>query len=64
MIRTETEVLDCSQSADAVEVEVRRPDGKRERIKGRYLIGADGARSTVRSESASNSKASLTASDS
>jgi 3-(3-hydroxy-phenyl)propionate hydroxylase len=47
-IRTETEVLDCSQSADAVEVEVKSADGKRERIKGRYLIGADGARSTVR----------------
>src|SRR6267378_7400189 len=44
-IRTETEVLDCSQSADAVEVEVKTSDGKRERIKGRYLIGADGARS-------------------
>jgi 3-(3-hydroxy-phenyl)propionate hydroxylase len=31
-----------------VEVEVARADGTRERIKGRYLIGADGARSTVR----------------
>jgi 3-(3-hydroxy-phenyl)propionate hydroxylase len=47
-IRTETEVLDCTQSADAAEVEIRTPDGKRERINGRYLIGADGARSTVR----------------
>ena len=47
-IRTETEVLDCSQSADAAGVEVRTADGKRERITGRYLIGADGARSTVR----------------
>lgn len=47
-IRTETEVIDCAQSADAVEVEVRSADGKHERIKGRYLIGADGARSTVR----------------
>jgi 3-(3-hydroxy-phenyl)propionate hydroxylase len=47
-IRTETEVLDCSQSADAMEVEVARADGTRERIQGRYLIGADGARSTVR----------------
>src|SRR6266852_558147 len=27
-IRTETEVLDCSQSADAVEVEVKSADGK------------------------------------
>ncbi len=47
-IRTETEVVDCAQSADAVEVEIRSPQGKHERIKGRYLIGADGARSTVR----------------
>jgi 3-(3-hydroxy-phenyl)propionate hydroxylase len=47
-IRTETEVLACWQSADAAEVEVQRADGTRERIKGRYLIGADGARSTVR----------------
>ena len=47
-IRAGTEVLDCSQSADAVEVEVKTADGTRERINGRYLIGADGARSTVR----------------
>jgi 3-(3-hydroxy-phenyl)propionate hydroxylase len=49
-IRTETEVLACSQSTDTVEVEVQCPDGTRERVKGRYLIGADGARSTVRRE--------------
>jgi 3-(3-hydroxy-phenyl)propionate hydroxylase len=47
-IRTATEVLDCAQTDDAVEVEIKRPDGDRERIKGRYLIGADGSRSTVR----------------
>jgi 3-(3-hydroxy-phenyl)propionate hydroxylase len=47
-IRTGTEVVDCTQTADAVEVEVKTPDGKRERIKASYLIGADGARSTVR----------------
>jgi 3-(3-hydroxy-phenyl)propionate hydroxylase len=47
-IRPETEVIDCSQSADGVEVEVKCADGTRERVKGRYLIGADGARSTVR----------------
>jgi 3-(3-hydroxy-phenyl)propionate hydroxylase len=40
-IRTETEVVDCSQST---------ADGKREHITGRYLIGADGARSTVRKQ--------------
>ena len=49
-IRTETEVLACSQSTDTVEVEVECPDGTRERVKGCYLIGADGARSTVRRE--------------
>jgi 3-(3-hydroxy-phenyl)propionate hydroxylase len=47
-IRTGTEVLDCSQTADAVEVEVRTPAGNRERVRGHYLIGADGSRSTVR----------------
>ena len=33
-IRTETEVLECSQSADGVEVEAARADGTRERIRG------------------------------
>jgi 3-(3-hydroxy-phenyl)propionate hydroxylase len=47
-IRTGTEVVDCTQTADAVEVEVKTPEGKRERFKASYLIGADGARSTVR----------------
>ena len=47
-VRTETEFVDCRQSADGVEVDIRTPDGKLERIEGRYLIGADGARSTVR----------------
>jgi len=49
-IQTETEVVSCSQSEDAVEVEVQRADGTRERLGGRYLIGADGARSTVRAQ--------------
>ncbi|TMJ26137.1 MAG: FAD-binding monooxygenase [Alphaproteobacteria bacterium] len=49
-IQTETEVVGCSQSSDSVEVEVRRSDASRDRITGRYLIGADGARSTVRRE--------------
>jgi len=47
-IHTSTEVLACTQSADGVEAEVQTPDGKRERFTGSYLIGADGARSTVR----------------
>jgi 2-polyprenyl-6-methoxyphenol hydroxylase-like FAD-dependent oxidoreductase len=49
-IQTDTEVVGCSQSSDAVEVEVRRSDASRDRITGRFLIGADGARSTVRKE--------------
>jgi 3-(3-hydroxy-phenyl)propionate hydroxylase len=36
------------QSADGVEVEVKNADGSHERFAGSYLIGADGARSTVR----------------
>src|SRR5919197_1532909 len=40
-IRTGTEVVDCTQSADAVEVEVKTPEGKPERITASYLIGAD-----------------------
>jgi 3-(3-hydroxy-phenyl)propionate hydroxylase len=47
-IRTNTEVVDCTQSADGVEVEVKSPDGTHERFAGNYLIGADGAGSTVR----------------
>jgi 3-(3-hydroxy-phenyl)propionate hydroxylase len=47
-IHTGTEVTDCAQTADGVAVEVKTPDGRHERIKGSYLIGADGARSTVR----------------
>jgi 3-(3-hydroxy-phenyl)propionate hydroxylase len=47
-IRTETEVLACAQSDDAVEVEITRAGGGHERIRGRYLVGADGAHSMVR----------------
>jgi 3-(3-hydroxy-phenyl)propionate hydroxylase len=47
-IRTETKVIDCSQHADGVEVVVETADGKQERHKGLYLVGADGAGSTVR----------------
>jgi 3-(3-hydroxy-phenyl)propionate hydroxylase len=49
-IRTETEVVRCSQSTDAVAVEVQSANNQSERITGRYLIGADGARSTVRKQ--------------
>jgi 3-(3-hydroxy-phenyl)propionate hydroxylase len=46
--RTETRVVDCSQDGDAVEVTVETADGRPERHRARYLVGADGARSTVR----------------
>lgn len=47
-IRTETKVVDCSQHADGIEVLVESADGKQERHRGLYLVGADGAGSTVR----------------
>lgn len=43
-IRAET----VSQDADSVTVEAVHADGSRETLRGRYLIGADGARSVVR----------------
>ena len=47
-IETETRVVYCSQTADGVEVVVEKADGTRQRHQGLYLVGADGARSTVR----------------
>jgi 3-(3-hydroxy-phenyl)propionate hydroxylase len=46
--RTETKVIDCVERDGGVEVAVETPDGRRERHRGLYLVGADGARSTVR----------------
>jgi 3-(3-hydroxy-phenyl)propionate hydroxylase len=43
------EVIDVSQNADSVSIEVRGPDGL-ERHTGAYLIGADGGRSIVRKQ--------------
>ena len=43
------EVIDVSQNADSVSIEVRSPDGV-ERYTGAYLIGADGGRSIVRKQ--------------
>ena len=43
-IRAET----VRQNASGVEVDTERKDGTRETFRGRYLIGADGARSVVR----------------
>ncbi|MGW0521679.1 FAD-dependent monooxygenase [Crossiella sp. NPDC003009] len=46
-IRREHEVADFTQDADGVTVRVRTPQGEQE-IRARYLIGADGGRSTIR----------------
>jgi 3-(3-hydroxy-phenyl)propionate hydroxylase len=46
--RTETKVVGCSQRGDAVEIVVETQDGRREQHRTPYLVGADGARSTVR----------------
>ena len=41
-------VTGVTQDADGVRLTAERPDGSSERFAGRYLIGADGARSAVR----------------
>jgi len=46
--RTATKVIGCSQRDDNVEVLVETADGRQERHQALYLVGADGARSTVR----------------
>jgi 3-(3-hydroxy-phenyl)propionate hydroxylase len=46
--RTETKVVGCSQRGDPVDVVVETQDGRREQHRTPYLVGADGARSTVR----------------
>jgi 3-(3-hydroxy-phenyl)propionate hydroxylase len=46
--RTATKVIDCSQRDDAVEALVETADGRQERHQALYLVGADGARSTIR----------------
>jgi len=47
-VRFSTKVTDLEQGADYVEVTLSNADGKTEKIRGRYVIGADGGRSTVR----------------
>jgi 3-(3-hydroxy-phenyl)propionate hydroxylase len=49
-VRTETQVVGCTQSAEAVEVLVRPDAGAEERHRATFLVAADGARSTVRKE--------------
>ncbi len=41
-------VLDATPAADFVEVRVERPSGEQQRIRARYVIGADGMNSRVR----------------
>jgi 3-(3-hydroxy-phenyl)propionate hydroxylase len=47
-VRPETELLDFTVQADRVDAQIRNTDGTVETLSGRYLIGADGARSSVR----------------
>lgn len=42
------EVVDVSQDADEVTATVQLPDGSKQTFDGRYLVGCDGGRSTVR----------------
>ena len=47
-VRFSTKVADLEQDSDHVDVTLTGPDGETEKIRGRYVIGADGGRSTVR----------------
>jgi 3-(3-hydroxy-phenyl)propionate hydroxylase len=48
-VKFDHEVIDVSQNADSVSIEVRGPDGVKLHT-GAYLIGADGGRSIVRKQ--------------
>jgi 3-(3-hydroxy-phenyl)propionate hydroxylase len=47
-VRFSTKLIGLAQSADHVEATVTNAGGETETLRGRYLIGADGGRSTVR----------------
>jgi len=47
-IRMSTRVIAIDQNADQVDVTVTLPDGSTEVLSGRYLVGCDGGRSTIR----------------
>ncbi|MGE5779746.1 MAG: FAD-dependent oxidoreductase [Hyphomicrobiales bacterium] len=47
-VRFSTKVIGLEQSTDHVDVTLTNADGETEKIRGRYVIGADGGRSTVR----------------
>ncbi|WP_198370344.1 FAD-dependent oxidoreductase [Roseomonas rosulenta] len=44
----DAKAAEVAQDANAVTLTIERPDGTREPIRGRYLVGADGASSAVR----------------
>ncbi len=44
----EASAVDAQQDANGVTLTIERPAGARETLKGRFLIGADGARSAIR----------------
>jgi 3-(3-hydroxy-phenyl)propionate hydroxylase len=44
----DAKAVDVAQDADGVTLTVERPDGAREPLRGRFLVGADGASSAVR----------------
>jgi 3-(3-hydroxy-phenyl)propionate hydroxylase len=44
----EASAVEMSQDENGVALTIERPDGSRELLKGRFLIGADGARSAIR----------------
>ncbi len=47
-VERQTELLAFSQNGNCVTATIRRPDGREERLSTRFLIGCDGAHSTVR----------------
>ena len=47
-VRFSTKVTGLAQTADHVEATLTNAQGESEKLRGRYLIGADGGRSTVR----------------
>ncbi len=47
-VRFSAKLTGLTQSADAVEAIITGPDGASETLRGKYLVGADGGRSTVR----------------
>jgi 2-polyprenyl-6-methoxyphenol hydroxylase-like FAD-dependent oxidoreductase len=49
-LRLRSECFDLTQDDDGVEVRYRSADGEELRIRGRYLVGADGNKSVVRTK--------------